>query len=243
MCFTRLMKKRMNPIFDHILAHPFLQDLFAGRLPDDVFIRHIVGDIRYFPRQAAALQRLAARSKSPTEAERLLGVAAYILNVEQKTYQKYLQGRDVHFALSQCQSRANERPSFFADRNKASQMVRAVDTYTTELDTLADRAPIIVATGGFLICFSSFKYVGLYNPGHLIVSPLQKAWLQSCRGGRFVAQEEVLMNLLVQRAEKDESLHESTLATMECVGELELGMLEAAYSELNQPTNAIRFCA
>ncbi|MCX7116281.1 MAG: hypothetical protein NTW08_10320 [Gammaproteobacteria bacterium] len=226
MCLIGLIETRTAPLVKKILEHPFQQDLFAGRLPDDVFIRYVRKDIRYLSRQARAMQWAADRSDRPDEARQLRGVADYIRNVEQKTHLKYLQ--------------PNYPQPFFDDKKMVGEQSDEVDAYADALDALAMFAPIAVVLAGYRVCFKVFHDIGLYNNGALITSPRQKAWVESCRGPRFIAQDETMRRLTEQRATDD--LFEPMVAAVERALGFELAMFESVHPQV-VGASTLRFCA
>jgi thiaminase/transcriptional activator TenA len=63
--FTRQLWQAITPIFNAILAHPFIQGLTDGRLPRESFVFYVVQDALYLREFARALSLAAA--KAPQE--------------------------------------------------------------------------------------------------------------------------------------------------------------------------------
>lgn len=83
---TDLMWADALPIYEAILAHPFLTGLTSGELPEDRFAHYVRQDAHYLSGYARALAALAARAPDPTTAALLASHASNAVAVEQELH-------------------------------------------------------------------------------------------------------------------------------------------------------------
>jgi thiaminase (transcriptional activator TenA) len=88
--FTGALWKDAEPIFEAILAHPFLTGLVDATLPRDRFGFFIAQDGHYLKEYARALAYVAGHARDPAEGSVFLGTAARAVAAEQGMHAELL---------------------------------------------------------------------------------------------------------------------------------------------------------
>jgi thiaminase/transcriptional activator TenA len=80
----------IEPIFDAILAHPFLEGLAGGELPEETFAHYVVQDALYLQAFARALSALGGRAPTTADTEFFATRAARVVSVERTLHRQLL---------------------------------------------------------------------------------------------------------------------------------------------------------
>jgi thiaminase/transcriptional activator TenA len=78
------------PLFEAILAHPFLEGLAAGDLPEETFGHYVVQDALYLQVFARALSALGSRAPTTEDTEFFATRAARVVSVERTLHRDLL---------------------------------------------------------------------------------------------------------------------------------------------------------
>ncbi len=80
--WTSTLWADIGPIFDAILAHPFISGLTDGSLPPDVFAGYVAQDVHYLRTYARALAVVAAKAPTLADTAMFARHAAEVFDVE-----------------------------------------------------------------------------------------------------------------------------------------------------------------
>ena len=141
--FTRHLWQTIAPIYAAILAHPFIQGLTDGSLPEETFRFYAVQDALYLRDFARALSLAAAKAPDEDWIITFNQHAAGALQVERALHESFFR----EFGLSEQQVRATP----LAPTNLA---------YTSYLLAVAYGCPIHEAVAALLPCYWIYWEVG-----------------------------------------------------------------------------------
>jgi thiaminase/transcriptional activator TenA len=87
--------RRIAPIYDDILVHPFLTGITDGSLPPEAFARYVVQDGLYLREYARSLSLCAARGLDTDTVEMFASHASVAIQVERTLHTDLLRGLDL----------------------------------------------------------------------------------------------------------------------------------------------------
>ncbi len=182
--FTRQLWQEITPIFEAILAHPFLRGLTDGTLPRDRFRFYAVQDALYLREFARALSLAAARAPHEAAIVMFNEHAAGALQVERALHESFFQ----EFGLSEAAVRATP----LAPTNLA---------YTSYLTAVAYAGPIHETVAALLPCYWIYWEVGKTLLQRGSPDPLYQRWIATYGADEFGSVVEAVLALADQLAE------------------------------------------
>ena len=93
MSFSDEAWRSVQPWFDAMLRHPFLDALGAGTLEEDTFVRYLVDDAHYLEQYARVLALVAARAPDPAGIQLFANAAADAITAEREVHRSFLAPR------------------------------------------------------------------------------------------------------------------------------------------------------
>lgn len=141
MSFTDRLWQDIRPIYEAILAHPFLGELSDGSLTRDRFVFYMQQDSLYLQDFARALGQVGVRAPDASTAKAFFDFASVAVSVEQGLHESYFQ----EFGASASAERA---PACFA--------------YTNYMLATTVNGSYAEAVAVLLPCFWIYREVGNY---------------------------------------------------------------------------------
>ncbi|SMO34702.1 thiaminase II [Fodinibius sediminis] len=140
MKFTDQLWKEIEPIYKAILELPFITELTAGILPEEVFLFYLKQDTLYLADFSRALSLAGVRSQGSDHMNSFFRFAADVAVVEGQLHEEYY--REYGVAMD-----AEKSPSCFA--------------YTNFLLSTATTKDNVISIAALLPCFWIYREVGL----------------------------------------------------------------------------------
>ncbi len=137
--FTSQLWQDINPIFDSIVEHDFVNELQTGKLSMTSFQYYIQQDAIYLAEYARALNQLAARSNEPELMMKFMQFAQDTLRIERELHDSYFSQYDI-------EAETSKMPTCFA--------------YTNYLLATTAHQPISVGIAALLPCYWIYPEVG-----------------------------------------------------------------------------------
>ena len=156
-----------RPVFDAILAHPFVTGLTTGDLDEDVFAFYVVQDAHYLRAYARALSVLAARAPDAASTSLFASHAAGALAVE----------RELHEGLL--------RDLGLDDPGRQGPPTPTTVAYTSYLLATTQSEPFVQGLGAVLPCYWIYWEVGRALAGRSSPVPLYQRWIETYGGEQF----------------------------------------------------------
>jgi thiaminase/transcriptional activator TenA len=169
MTFTAGLWQSIAPIYDAILAHPFIQELTDGSLSRERFAFYMKQDALYLQDFSRTLATIGARAPQPAHQESFVGYANNVIVVERALHETYF--REFGVTLD-----VDKAPACFA--------------YTSHLLATSASGSYPEAVAAVLPCFWIYREVG-----HEIISRAEsginanpyRRWIETYAGGEFDA--------------------------------------------------------
>jgi len=168
--FTRQLWQAIAPIYQAILAHPFIGGLTDGSLPEESFRYYAVQDALYLRDFARALSLAAAKAPSEEWIITFNQHAAGALQVERALHESFFRA----FGLGEAEVRATP----LAPTNLA---------YTSYLLAVAYGSPIHEAVAALLPCYWIYWEVGKALTRRGSPNPLYQRWIDTYGADEFGA--------------------------------------------------------
>jgi thiaminase/transcriptional activator TenA len=167
MQLTEQAWQQTRPVYDAILAHPFIRELAAGTLSRERFVFYMKQDALYLQDFSRALAIAGARQPVVANMQAFLDFAAGVAAVERALHETYL--REFGATLD-----TGKAPACFA--------------YTHYLLSTAALAGTAEALAALLPCFWVYREVGLsvYEQADLKTNPYAR-WIETYAGEQFGA--------------------------------------------------------
>ncbi len=166
--FTEELWGGITAIFEAILAHPFIQGLTDGTLPEEAFRFYVIQDALYLRDYARALALAAAKAPQEQAIAMFCHHAAGAIEVERQLHE-----------------------SFFRDFGLTEQQVRATPVaptnlaYTSYLLRVAYAEPFHELVGAVLPCYWIYQEVGTRLATRGSPNPLYRRWIETYGGEEF----------------------------------------------------------
>ena len=158
-------RRAVAPIFEAIVAHPFITELMDGRLPREKFLFYLAQDALYLVDFGRSLAGIAARAKKPEHTAAFLAFAGDTMEVEKALHQSFLGS----VTALPPQSPANL-------------------LYTSYLLRQLSRESLGVAVATVLPCFWIYKAVGDYIlAGKIAPGNPYQSWIDTYGGEEYGA--------------------------------------------------------
>ncbi|MVM31699.1 thiaminase II [Spirosoma sp. HMF4905] len=164
MQFTEQLWQDINPIYDSILAHGFVDELMAGSLSSATFQYYIQQDALYLADFSRALNQLAARATVPDHMLQFTQFAQNAILVERALHETY-------FSLYAIQPETVKMPACFA--------------YTNYLLATTSLQSVAVGAAAVLPCFWIYRQVGKYIYERAVQENPYRAWIDTYAGDAF----------------------------------------------------------
>ena len=168
--FTDTLWLAAEPVYEKILAHPFLRGLGDGTLPEAAFRHYVIQDSHYLREYGRGLAALAARAPEDDDFMMFAQHAAGAIVVERALHEGFFKAWGL------------ERATVLA-----TPVAPACHHYTSFLMRVAHERPFHEALGAFLPCYWIYWEVGkrLVEAGS--PNPLYQRWIATYAGGEFAA--------------------------------------------------------
>ncbi|HZU08134.1 MAG TPA: thiaminase II [Chloroflexota bacterium] len=181
--FTRQLWQAITPIYEAILAHPFIRGLTDGHLPRESFEFYVVQDALYLREFARALSLAAAKAPHEEWIITFNEHAAGALRVERALHESFFR----EFGLSEEAVRATP----LAPTNLA---------YTSYLIAVAYARPIHELVAALLPCYWIYWEVGKALARQGSPDPLYQRWIDTYGAEEFGALVQAVLALTDQLA-------------------------------------------
>ncbi|MEW6049211.1 MAG: thiaminase II [Bacillota bacterium] len=181
--FTRELWRRIEPVYEAILAHPFIRGLTDGSLPKDAFRFYVVQDALYLRDFARVLSLAAAKAPHDQAIAMFCHHAAGAIEVERQLHAGFF--RD--FGLS-------------AEEVERTPMAPTNLAYTSYLLRVGYSAPFHDVLGAVLPCYWIYWEVGKELMGRGSPDPLYRRWVDTYGGEEFGAIVRAVLELTEQVA-------------------------------------------
>jgi thiaminase/transcriptional activator TenA len=176
--------RSVQPTYAQILEHPFVQQLQAGTLAREVFLRYLLDDARYLSGYARALAMIAGRLPDTADVALLSRSAAGAVEAERAMHATLLGAHGI-------------------DIDGPGEPSPTCRLYTSSLIAAAAAEPVEVALAAVLPCFRVYAEVGAAigaatAPGHPY-----SAWIATYSDPEFsviTGEVEALADRLAKRA-------------------------------------------
>lgn len=155
------------PLYDHIIAMPFIQELKAGTLPLKKFQFYMQQDARYLEHFGRALAYIGSKSVENEQAIQFFDFGKNALIVEKALHETYFKQFKV------------------VDAHEDSAIQPICHHYIHYLKSTAAFEPIEVAIAAVLPCFWIYKEVGDYIVAKAQPNNPYQAWIDTYSGEDF----------------------------------------------------------
>jgi thiaminase (transcriptional activator TenA) len=185
------LKQAAQPIWDAILAHPFLKELGAGTLPHDRFLYFIRQDYLYLFEFARVLCRGGSKAEDLDTLEMFAKHAANTVAVERVMHTGFIQ-----------------RLGLQADELLSSARTPTTQAYTRHLLAVAHEGTLGELVAAVLPCYWIYQEVGRHLATCQPADPVYHDWIKAYGSETFadlVRQQLTLADRLGARATERES--------------------------------------
>ena len=179
--FSRSLWASIEDIYRAILAHPFLQGLTDGSLPEAAFRFYVVQDALYLRDFARALALAAARSPREEALAMFCHHAAGAVEVERQLHESFF--RD--FGMSR-------------EEVEATPMAPTNLAYTSYLLRVGYEGPFHELLGAVLPCYWIYWKVGKHLMARGSPHPLYRRWIDTYGGEEFARTVQAVLELTDQ---------------------------------------------
>lgn len=222
MKFTDNLWNEIEPIYDAILELPFIRELTAGTLSEEIFLFYLKQDTLYLADYSRALSLAGIRSDSNEQARQFLNFATNAIDVERKLHGEFYEQLDAGTQL-------HKSPSCFSYTN-----------FLLATATMKDNA---VAIAALLPCFWIYREVGLHIYENAAPDNPYQDWIDTYAGEEFNEGVEKAIAITDRVAEEEpESRRDQMTHAFVRSSQLEWKFWDSAYKMeqwKHQPKNAI----
>jgi thiaminase (transcriptional activator TenA) len=176
--FTNELWPSITPIYNQILAHPFLRGLTDGTLSEERFRFYVLQDAFYLREYARALSLAGVRSPDVSELVMFTEHSAGAITVERSLHEGFLEDLGV--------SRGE------AEATEASPTTLAYTSFLLRTATLGDYPEVL---GAVLPCYWIYREVGKALLEHGSPEPRYQKWIDTYGGEEFGARVEAVLDL------------------------------------------------
>jgi thiaminase/transcriptional activator TenA len=176
--FTGELWGSIEDIYAGILAHPFLQGLNDGTLPEESFRYYVLQDVLYLREYARALSLVGVRSSDEDTLVMFDEHSAGAIAVERSLHEGFL--KDLGVSQEE------------VDRVEASPTTLAYTSYLLKTAALGDYPE---ALGAVLPCYWIYERVGKALLEKSSPNPLYGRWIRTYGGEDFEALVKAVLNL------------------------------------------------
>jgi len=162
--FTDELWQHIQPIYQNILSHPFIQELCHGDLPRSTFSYYLQQDALYLNDFARALAMTATKADSRTHFLNCLEFAKGAVTAEHSLHQDFFEQFDV-----------------VATNEKSLSCL----AYTQFLLATATQKSYSESLAALLPCFWIYREVGVYTQSHSVLGNDYQSWIDAYSGDDF----------------------------------------------------------
>ncbi|WP_025763749.1 thiaminase II [Dyadobacter tibetensis] len=209
MKFTDSLWEENTPIFDKIIAHPFIQELKDGSLKTDQFTFYIYQDSLYLHQFSKALAVTGTKTQEADSLLAFLGFAQNAILVERALHDTYFK----EYAI-----------------NRTDGMSPTAFSYTQYLLATANYSSYAISVAALLPCFWIYQRVGNYIVGESAGNNPYQSWIDTYSGEEFAQAVTRMLGLcenLGQQASPEERKEMQVAFTRAC--QLEYMFWDSAY--------------
>lgn len=188
--FHRHLREIARPVWEAILAHPFVTELGAGTLTRDRFLFFVQQDYLYLQDFARALCLAGAKADSLETLDMFADHAATVVRVE----------RNLHSNWSR---KLGLTPQELAQTTRAP----VTQAYTRHLLAVAQRGTLAETVASMLPCYWIYWEVGKRLSAALPDDPLYAEWIQAYCGEGFEMHVQQQLSL-IDRLSTESSVRE-----------------------------------
>jgi thiaminase (transcriptional activator TenA) len=193
--FHEMLKDAAQPIWEAILAHPFLKELGDGTLPHDRFLYFIRQDYLYLFEFARVLCGGGSKAEDLDTLEMFAKHAANTIAVERVMHTGFIQ-----------------RLGLAADQLLDSERTPTTQAYTRHLLAVAREGTLGEIVAAVLPCYWIYLEVGRHLASCQPVDPIYRDWIKAYGSETFAVLVQQQLNL-VDRLGARASTHESRRMT------------------------------
>lgn len=178
------IREASQNILEKIYHHPFVMELMAGTLSQEVFVHYIRQDAYYLSIYKKVLAEIGIRCHETADTDFFLQSATGIIAVEHELHQYFLSSAKGDFCVSP-----------------------TTELYTSYLSRMVHTESLEVALAAVLPCFTVYKDVGDYILKHQSNStnnPYQ-SWIQTYGGEDFALAVEKAVTIAEKYAQKTDA--------------------------------------
>jgi thiaminase (transcriptional activator TenA) len=189
--FRDILKQTAQPIWDAILAHPFLKELGEGTLPHERFLYFIRQDYLYLFDFARVLCLGGGKAQDLHTLEMFAKHAANTVAVERVMHTGFIQ-----------------RLGLQTDALLDSERTPTTQAYTRHLLAVAQEGTLGEVVAAVLPCYWVYSEVGRHLAAYQPADPIYRDWIKAYRSETFaelVEQQLTLVDRLGARAPVHES--------------------------------------
>lgn len=162
--FTSLLWESVAPVYQKIVAHPFVQNLAKGTLPPISFAHYLSQDVLYLADDNRALQLLSEKAVNVQEQQFFCQLAADGLEIERVLHTEFLD----YFQVE-----------------KASEKSEVIKGYTQFLLHHVQHSEYQVAAAALLPCFWIYNKVGKEILKQSVPNNPYKKWIETYEGDEY----------------------------------------------------------
>ncbi len=164
MAFSEELWSSIEDVYNHILAHDFINELQQGTLKKERFQFYIQQDALYLQDFGKALARLAAKARTPQQLEDFAHFAEGTASVERALHREFFQ----QFGIEE-----------------ESRKSLTCFTYTNFLLATCSNANYEVGIAAVLPCFWIYREVGNHIYANAVTDNPYQAWIDTYSGEEF----------------------------------------------------------
>jgi thiaminase/transcriptional activator TenA len=179
--FTQELWRSIDPIYQAIVAHPFLVGLTDGTLPEEAFRFYVVQDALYLQDYARCLALAAAKAPRETWCELFADHAKVALVVERALHESFFAA----WGLSPDEIAGTP----YAPTNLA---------YTSYLLRVAYERPFEEVIGALLPCYWIYWEVGKHLERSGSPNPLYQKWIDTYASEEYAAVVQAVLDVADQ---------------------------------------------
>jgi N-methylhydantoinase B len=177
--FTAELWSAAEPLFEAIVAHPFLTGLADGTLPEQSFGYFLIQDGHYLRDYARALSFIAGYAQDPAEASVFLGAAARAVAAEQGMHGEL---------LAQC--------GITPEQAEATPISPSGELYSRTVLSRAVEGPFEDGVAAVIGCLWIYREVGYVLVERGSPDPRYQRWIDSYSGESYGAAVEVALDVV-----------------------------------------------
>ena len=176
---TQTLWGDIETLFDAILAHPFLEGLVEGDLPEETFGHYLVQDALYLQVFARALSSLGGRAPTTEDTEFFATRAARVVSVERTLHRELLGALGMR-----------------TDDLRRAELSPTGLAYTSYISARVNGGFFADGLASVLPCFWIYREVAKRLAEQGSRSPLYQSWIDSYESPEFQAGVDSVLELM-----------------------------------------------